>query len=188
MNNGDLKLIGSGVSMAGVDTIQEATRKAAVEAFNKANKETEDLYRKNIDAMIAKSNENKKRAEDLEIMPTGIYILVKLYSENPYEQIIQTDSGLILPGFDGREMSKETGQLEKQQKVIEIGHVIEVGPEVVNIKPGDDIMFRAGMQTPIPFLRQGFWITGQNNVFVVINKDLTKRFAEYKEAKAKSQE
>lgn len=176
MGNGQMKLIGTGVSMAGVDTIEEATKKEAIRAFNEANKKQEDLYRKNIEEQIAKSNENKKRAEDLEIMPYGPYLLIKLYSENPYEQITQTDSGLIIPGFDGKEFSKETGQMEKQQKVVEVAHVIEVGPEVVGIQPGDDIIFRAGMMNPVPFLRQGFWTTGQNNVLVVINKGLTERF------------
>ena len=33
----------------------------------------------------------------------------QLYNENPYEQITQTDSGLILPAFDGKEFSRETG-------------------------------------------------------------------------------
>ena len=176
---------GKGVAMSNVDTISEATKKEAIKAFNEANKKAEDAYKAHIDAEIAKSNENKKRAEDLEIMPVGSYIMFKLYTENPYEQIIQTDSGLILPAFDGMEMSRETGKLEKDQKAIEIGHVIEVGPEVVNIKPGDDIMLRAGMLLPVPFLRQGFWVTGQNNVLVVINKGLTQRFEEYKQSKIK---
>lgn len=188
MNNGgrmDYTFGGKAVAMSNVDTIEEATRKEAIKAFNEANKKAEDAYRANIDAQIAKSNENKKKAEDLEIMPVGSYIMFKLYTENPYEQIIQTDSGLILPAFDGMEMSRETGKLEKDQKAIEIGHVIEVGPEVVNIKSGDDIMLRAGMLLPVPFLRQGFWVTGQNNVLVVINKGLTQRFEEYKQSKIK---
>lgn len=179
----DFTFGGKGVAMSNVDTISEATKKEAIRAFNEANKKAEDAYRANIDAQIAKSNEAKKKAEELEIMPVGPYIMFKLYTENPYEQILQTDSGLILPAFDGKELSRETGQMEKDQKAVEIGHVIEVGPEVVNIQPGDDIMLRAGMMLPVPFLRQGFWVTGQNNVLVVINKGLTKRFEEYKLSK-----
>lgn len=174
---------GKGVAMSNVETISEATKKEAIRAYNEANKKAEDAYRANIDAQIAKSNEAKRKAEDLEIMPVGPYIMFKLYTENPYEQILQTDSGLILPAFDGKEMSRETGRMEKDQRIVEIGHVIEVGPDVVNIKPGDDIMLRAGMLTPVPFLRQGFWVTGQNNVLVVINKGLTQRFEEYKATK-----
>ena len=109
--------------------------------------------------------------------------MVKLYNENPYEQIIQTDSGLILPAFDGKEFSRETGQMEKQEKAVEIAQVIEVGPDVVNIQPGDDLFIRAGMLLPVPFLRQGFCVTGQNNVLVIINKGLTKRMEEYKNNK-----
>lgn len=174
----DFTFGGKGVAM--FDTISEATKKEAIKAFNEANKKAEDAYRANIDAQIAKSNEAKKKAEDLEIMPVGSYVMFKLYTENPYEQILQTDSGLILPAFDGKELSRETGQMEKDQKAIEIGHVIEVGPDVVNIKPGDDIMLRAGMLLPVPFLRQGFWVTGQNNVLIVINKGLKDRFETYK--------
>lgn len=187
MENGQMNYFmgGNTVSMSGVDTISEATKKEAIKAFNEANKKAEDAYKENIDKQIAKSNENKKRAEELEIMPVGPYILFKLYSENPYDQIIQTDSGLILPAFDGRELSKETGKLEKQPKAVEIGYVIEVGPEVINIQPGDDIMLRAGMILPVPFLRQGFWVTGQNNVLVVINKGLKERMDSYKESHKK---
>lgn len=185
MKNGQMNYVmgGNSIAMSGTQSISDLAKKEAIKAFNEANKKVEDTYRKNIDAQIAKSNENKKRAEDLEIMPVSSYILFKLYTENPYEQILQTDSGLILPSFDGKELTRETGQLEKQPKAIEIGHVIEVGPEVVNIKPGDDIMLRAGMMLPVPFLRQGFWVTGQNNVLVVINKGLTERFEEYKNSK-----
>lgn len=185
MENGQMNYVmgGNSISMAGTDSISDLTRKEAIKEFNKANKKAEDAYRKNIDEQIAKSNENKKRAEDLEIIPSGPYILVKLYNENPYEQIIQTDSGLILPAFDGKEFSRETGQMEKQEKAIEIAHVIEVGPDVVNIQPGDDLFIRAGMLLPVPFLRQGFWVTGQNNVLVIINKGLTKRMEEYKNNK-----
>ena len=132
MENGQMNYVmgGNSISMAGTDSISDLTRKEAIKEFNKANKKAEDAYRKNIDEQIAKSNENKKRAEDLEIVPSGPYILVKLYNENPYEQITQTDSGLILPAFDGKEFSRETGQMEKQEKAVEIAHVIEVGPDV----------------------------------------------------------
>lgn len=185
MENGQMNYFmgGNSISMSGVDTISEATKKEAIKAFNEANKKVEDVYRENIDKQIAKSNENKKRAEELEIMPVGPYILFKLYSENPYEQILQTDSGLILPAFDGKEFSRESGKMEKQPKAVEIGYVIEVGPDVVNIEPGDDIMLRAGMMLPVPFLRQGFWTTGQNNVLVVINKGLKERMENYKKTK-----
>ena len=87
MENGQMNYVmgGNSISMAGTDSISDLTRKEAIKEFNKANKKAEDAYRKNIDEQIAKSNENKKRAEDLEIIPSGPYILVKLYNENPYE-------------------------------------------------------------------------------------------------------
>lgn len=188
-NNGDMNLLmgGNAISMAGVETISDAVKKEAVKAFNEANKKAEDAYKKSIDEQIKKSNENKKRAEELEIKPVGPYIMFKLYSENPYEQIMQTESGLILPAFDGKEFSRETGKMEKDERAVEIGYVIDVGPDVVNIEPGDDIMLRHGMMLPVPFLRQGFWVTGQNNVLTVINKGLTERFENYKDSKKESE-
>ena len=80
MENGQMNYVmgGNSISMAGTDSISDLTRKEAIKEFNKANKKAEDAYRKNIDEQIAKSNENKKRAEDLEIVPSGPYILVKL--------------------------------------------------------------------------------------------------------------
>ena len=74
MNNGQMNYVmgGNSVAMSGAETISEMTKKEAVRAFNEANKKAEDAYRKNIDAQIAKSNENKKKAEKLSELLRGI--------------------------------------------------------------------------------------------------------------------
>ena len=183
LGNGQMNLIGGGnaISFAGTDTIEEATRKLAAEQFNAKQKQVEEAKRAQIEEQIREATKNKERAETLEIAPLGAYILVKLYDQNPYDTLKVSDSGLILPSFEGRVFDKESGTEKTLDKVTEIAHVIEVGPDVTYVREGDDIMFRAGGQSPIPFLRQGFWVIHQNNVLVTINEGLQARFAEIKE-------
>lgn len=178
LGNGQMHLLGGGntMSFAGIETIDEATRKEATRRFNEEQVKLQEVKKAQIDAQIAEANENKKRAESLEIMPLGGQVLVKLYDKNPYDVIEQTSSGLILPGFDGTVFDKESGQEKTLDRCTMIAHVIEVGPEVKYIREGDDIMFRNGGQTPVPFLRQGFWTVHQNNVLVTINQGLQARF------------
>lgn len=140
-------------------------------------------YKDNIERQLEESEKIKENAKVLEIMPVGGYVLFRLYNSNPYEIIEETKGGLILSTYNGMERTKETGEMEKQPRAVEIGQVVEVGPGVVDVRPGDDIFLRGGVMIPVPFLRQGFWVTGQNNILVVVNKGLTERFKKQDDGK-----
>lgn len=177
-NNGRMDLIGGGdcVSM-NVEKLTAEEKASAVRQFNESTKNAQDAFVKNIEKELQHSREIKEEAQNLEIMPTNGYILVRLYDKNPYEQIKLTESGIIIPAYDGMVKSQETGEMEKEQLAVRYAEVMEIGPEVKYVQPGDDIIFKNFTQMPAPFLGQDFWIVGQNNVFVVINEKLKERFS-----------
>lgn len=175
-NNGQMDLIGGETSI-GMNVIKPTTveRKAAVQIANDAIKKTEQQFNINLDKQIEESNKVKEESKNLEIMPLGGYVLVKIYDHNPWEQIKMTDAGIIIPVFDGKYKSKETGEEERENVIVKFATVLEVGPDVKQIKVGDDIAFRNGIQFPVPFLGQDLYVIGQNNIFVVINEGLKNR-------------
>lgn len=181
-NNGnfDLTFGKDAVSMSEVN-VSELERKAAVKSFNEATDKAAQMFKDNIDRELAESKKTKEESVNLEIYPTNGNVLVRLYDKNPWEQIKTTDSGLIIPVYDGIYKSKETGEKEKEDMIISFAEVLEVGPEVKYVKAGDDIIFRNHTQLPTPFLGQNLWIVSQNNVLVVINENLKERFSKISE-------
>lgn len=176
-NNGQMDFLmgGNAVSM-NVDKLSEVEKAQAVKTFNDATIEAGNSFKDNIEKELAQSRKIKEDAANLEIMPTSVYVLARLYDKNPYEQIKLTESGIMIPAYDGMEFSKEEGTKVKQDLAVRYAEVLAVGPEVKYIKPGDDIIFRNHVQLPAPFLGQDLWVIGQSNILVVINEGLQKRF------------
>ena len=176
-NNGlmDFSLGGNAISMSS-NKLNESERLQATKSFNEATNKATEAFKKNIDKELEASRKLKEETKNLEIYPTNGNILVRMDGKNPWEQIKMTDSGLILPVYDGSYKSHETGEEETKDMIIAFAEVIEVGPEVKYVKQGDDIIFRNHTQLPAPFLGQSLWIVSQNNVLVVINESLSERF------------
>ena len=177
-NNGNLDLTfgGSGISMSEVN-VSELEREAARKSFNEATDKASKAFQESIDRELEAAKKIKEETVNLEIYPTNGNVLVRLYDKNPWEQIKTTEFGLIIPVYDGSYKSKETGEKETEDMIISFGEVLEIGPEVKYVKPGDDIIFRNHTQLPAPFLGQSLWIVSQNNVLVVINENLRERFS-----------
>lgn len=175
-NNGQLDLVG-GENAIGMNVSKAtmAEKKAALQIANEAEKKLEQQFNAALDKQIMESNKIKENSKNLEIMPIGGYVLVKIYDHNPWEQIKTTSAGIIIPVFDGRYKSRETGEEERENVIVKFATVLEVGPEVKQVKVGDDIAFRNGIQFPVPFLGQDLYVIGQNNIFVVINEGLKNR-------------
>jgi len=179
--NGQLDFIGGGTAIStNTDKVTAEQKIQAVNTYNATTKEAAKAFNDNIDKELAKSREIKEKAASLEIMPTSSYVLVRIYDKNPWEEITVTDSGLILPIYNGEFKSKDTGERDTEDLCIKFAEVIAVGPEVKYLKAGDDIIFRNHTQLPAPFLAQKFWIVGEGNVIVVINEGLEARFNEIK--------
>lgn len=160
--------------------MSDATKKEAVKAFNKETEKAESNLNAIIDKELAESKKVKEQSVNLEMMPTGTYVLLTVYDKNPWEQLKETDSGLIIPTATGEYKSNKTGEVEVADEAVKFAHVNEVGPEVKFIKAGDDVIFRNHTQLPAPFLGQAFWIVGQGNIITVINEGLAERIKESK--------
>lgn len=175
-NNGKMNfLMGNDAISMGNNSLTEEAKLSAMRAFNEATDKATKSFNANIDKELEKSKQVKEEAKNLEIIPTNGYVLIRIYAKNPYEQVKVTESGLIIPTYNGEFQSKKSGETEVEDLAVKYGEVIEVGPDVKYIQAGDDIIFRNHTQLPAPFLGQDLWIVGQNNVIVIINENLKER-------------
>lgn len=147
-----------------------------LKVFNEAAKEAQNAFAQNIEKQLEASRKVREESESLEIHPTGGYVLMRIYEENPYQVVKQTNSGLILGTYTGNYKSQETGEMETEKKAVLYAEVMEVGPDCKFTKVGDEIVFRNCTQLPVPFLGQELWVTHENNVVVIINENLKERF------------
>lgn len=179
--NGKMELIGNGhaVSMA-VPTLDEATQQLAKEKYNEAVQDATNRYAGNIEKTLEKSKEIIEQSEQLQIFPLSGNILLRPYSENPFKVMKETESGLIIPGFDGGFQNPDSGEKDKLPEAAIWADVIEVSPGEARkyLKEGDVVLFRNRSQTPVPFLGNGFCATHLNNILAVVNTDLVERYSD----------
>lgn len=155
--------------------LSEVERQAAVDSFNKAFEEEKKGVAKKYSEQEDLANKIKSEKPNLEIMPLGDYVLVRPYAVNPYNQI-KTDSGLIIPAFDGTFKNPDTGESDTEDKFSKQGTVIEVGPNVKYLKEGDDIFYRCAQAVPIPFFQQGFEVVSERSIQCVVNEGIKARW------------
>lgn len=180
--NGQMDLFG------GLDTYgayqSDPLTELQLKEIEKRQNEVADKIKENLDKKIKgeleKAQEVTERMDSLEIMPLGNYVLVKPYSENPYEKIEITDSGLIIPVYKGQFKNPDSGEDDHEQNLSCQATVIEVGPLVKWVKEGDDIYYRRVSGVPIPFFRQGFEVVAETSIQCVINEGVKARWARIK--------
>lgn len=117
----------------------------------------------------------------LEIKPINEQLIIKPFEHNPFQKI-KIESGIITDtgGFKVNvDKNPITGKMEEQEQVILTGCVMEVGPEVKYIQPGDIVFYHRRNRIPIPFFKQGFYNLEERNVLAVVNEGLTERFNAY---------
>lgn len=118
----------------------------------------------------------------LEIKPLHEQVIIKPFEHNPFQKIevtngIITDTGGFKVNVD---VNPVTGKMEEQEQVILTGCVMEVGPEVKYVKPGDVVFYHKRNRIPIPFFKQGFYNLEERYVLAVVNEGLTERFKNVK--------
>lgn len=120
----------------------------------------------------------KENLPNLEIKAIGSNILVRPFSENPFQRITVSESGIItdLGGQKPIYKSNETGEYEEEENLIHVGEVIDAGPECKWIKDGDVVYFTKTSEVPVPFFKQGLVMINEIRVMAVINEGLTARF------------
>lgn len=161
-------------------TLSDVERERAVASFNKAFEDEKAQITKKYDEQMALGEKIKEERPNLEIMPLGTYVLVRPYSVNPYNQI-KTDSGLVIPAFDGTFNNPDTGTIDQEDQFSRQGTVLEVGPLVKFVKEGDDVFYRCAQAVPIPFFQQGFEVVPENCIQCVVNEGIKDRWSKNKD-------
>ncbi len=155
---------------------------------NILHQETINKFNNEVDKYMEEMKEHNKALEEisknigsnpekLEIKPMFDHILIKPYTQNPFQKIqregsIITDVGGFKVNVD---MNPVTGKMEEQEQVILTGCVMEVGHTVKYLKVGDVVFYHRRNAIPIPFFKQGFYDLGEYHVLAVVNEELTNR-------------
>lgn len=108
-----------------------------------------------------------------EVMPMFSNLLIEFYDENPYEKR-ETETGLKLT--TGTFDNPDTGVRDRKSYDSSVAKVIETGPEVRYIKPGDDIICRLDVLTPVCFKGNYYFTLDERNVKLVLGNNLSERF------------
>lgn len=179
-NNGKMNLVGNGnaISFAGIndDPFIKEKKSAAVDIHNKAVDSYTQAVKSKYKSELQKAEEITQKMQTLEIMPIGVYVLVKPYAKNPYQKIEVTDSGIIIPEYIGAFKNPDSGEDDKEDNLSVQATVIAVSPTCKYVKEGDDIYYRRASGVPVPFFRQGLEVVAESQIQVVINEGLTERF------------
>ena len=149
-------------------------------AINKANAEYEkyaEAFGDHTEKLKEAVDNLSLKAEDIEIMPIGNYLLVKEFPTNPFQRIVKqgniiTDLGGQAPIFT----NTETGELQEEEEVIKVGVIIEKGPECKWCKETDTIFYTKPSAVPVPFYKQNLQLVCENRVLAVVNEKLKERF------------
>ena len=134
----------------------------------------------NLQKFADRINEN---VEKIEIMPINNNLLVKVFSENPFQRIVRdSKSGLIidLGGQKPEYKNTDNGQIEEEENIIHVGVIQEVGPECKYSQKGDTILYVKHSEVPVPFYKQGLVMVNETRILALVNEGLTERFNELK--------
>jgi hypothetical protein len=144
----------------------QIARKKEQDLVEEANK----LY---LEASQKKQEEINRKLETLEILPMTNKVILSMYPENPYRKVLE---GIIIVDYDGSFMNPDTGEKDKLKQLVACAKVIEVGPEVKYVKPGDDVYFDPRTCYPVPFMSLGYLLTSEPAIHCVLNEGLKTRF------------
>ena len=159
-----------------------ATEDLLEEEIKNEYNEKVDEYTDKLDAHANSLEEYAKQFNesigDMEIKVINNNLLVMPYSQNPFQHIKTTESGILLNtgGLAPEYKSNESGEIEEEEQFIKVGPVIDAGPDCKWIKEGDVVMWTITGQTPIPFYNQNLWMIPEGKVLCVINSGLSERF------------
>ncbi len=151
-----------------------------LDIFNQAVEEKVQEYTDKISKTMKTSEQILEKQNVIDLMPIGSYILVKPYDENPYNKIVVNESGLTLDaGLQPTFKNPDSGEDEFLNNVMKVGTVMEVGPEVKYVIPGDDVYFKKSNMVPIPFFKTGLIVLHEAGIMVVLNEKVSKRWEKH---------
>ena len=158
-----------------IDTIIEREKK---NTFNEQVDKYVERFDKHSELLKQYAESFNENMGTIEIKPLHSRILVKPFEHNPFQKITQTESGIIIDtgGFAPEVKNSDTGEMEEAKQFIITGTVVDCGPEVKYLEPGDVVFFRRDTILPVPFFKQGLACLNENQVIATVNEGLSERF------------
>ena len=120
-----------------------------------------------------KQEELDKKLEKLELLPMGAKVILLPYPSNPYKRVM---NGNIIVEYDGSFQNPDTGEKDTLKSIVSCAKIIEVGPDVKQVKVGDDVFFDNRSTYPVPFFSMGYLLTSEPQLLCVLNEGLKQRF------------
>ena len=186
--NEKIALMNAGDTTSRIMTLDGRTAEDVIEERNVKN------FNNQVDQYVKKFEEHStnlekfaetinKNVEKIEIMPINNNLLVKVFSENPFQRIVRdSKSGLILDlgGQKPEYKNTDTGEIEEEENIIHVGVIQEVGPECKYSQRGDTILYVKHSEVPVPFYKQSLVMVNETRILAVVNEGLTERFNKIK--------
>lgn len=163
------------------ETADKTLKREAANKFNTQVDEYVEKFNQHAENIGEYAKSVKENMHNLEIMPIYNYILIKPFSENPFQRIVVSkNSGLItdLGGAKPVFKNNDNGEYEEEENLIHVGTVLEAGKECKYVKEGDVVMWTKTSEVPVPFFRQGLVLVNENRIIVTINEGLKERFGQ----------
>lgn len=163
--------------MGEAPTMEELAKDKAREQFNDKVDEYVEKLDQHASLLDKYRDEVTSDLENLEILPLYEGILIKPFSENPFQRIKKEGNLIVdLGGQRPEYKSNHTGEWEEEESFIHFGVVIAAGPTAKYVKDGDVVMWRKPSETPVPFYKQGFVLVNEHSIMVTVNEGLSERF------------
>lgn len=167
--------------MGDAPSVEELAKDKAREQFNDQVDEYVEKLNKHSELLDKYKEEVVGDLNKLEIAPLYEGILIKPFTENPFQRIKKEGNLIVdLGGQKPQYKSNHTGEWEEEESFIHTGLVIEVGPAVKYVRSGDVVMWRKPSETPVPFYKQGFVLVNEHSIMTTVNEGLTERFKNVK--------
>lgn len=163
------------------ENADQTLKREAASRFNTQVDEYVEKFNQHAENIGEYAKSVKENMHNLEIMPIYNYILIKPFSENPFQRIVVSkNSGLItdLGGAKPIFKNNDNGEYEEEENLIHVGTVLEAGKECKYVKEGDVVMWTKTSEVPVPFFRQGLVLVNENRIIVTINEGLKERFGQ----------
>lgn len=149
------------------------------EKWNESVQKIEEKFTNHEKKLQEAADEYAKNLNEVQIMPIANYVIVRPFTENPFQKVkVDPSSGLIvdLGGMVPEYKNSDSGRYEEAEQVIKVGVVIEAGPECKWLRSGDTIMWTKMSEVVVPFYNFGFRLVNETRAICVINDDLNERF------------
>lgn len=160
------------------DSIEELVKKENTRKFNDKVEKYEQLIKESNQQVEDSKDKLEYDINKAEILPMFNRILIIPYEANPFQKI-EMENGIITDtgGYDPHyQLNPNTGRYEKQEEVIKVGCVVEVGSECKYLKEGDTVYYNKHTAVPVPFFKQNLYTLGEQQILAVVNENLKERF------------